>query len=45
MPRLATEPALLRKLPPTAAEDLLRQIMRQYKRASTILTSYGPADD
>ena len=34
-----------RKLPPTAAEDLLELIMRRYERASTILTSDRPVDD
>ena len=29
----------MRKLPPTAAEDLLEIVMRRYERASTILTS------
>jgi DNA replication protein DnaC len=29
----------MRKLPPTAAEDLLEIIMRRYERASTLLTT------
>ena len=35
----------MRKLPLTAAEDLLELIMRRYERASTILTSNRPVDD
>ena len=35
----------MRKLPPTAAEDLLEIIMRRYERASTILTSNRPIED
>lgn len=35
----------MRKLPQTAAEDLLEVIMRRYERASTILTSNRPVDD
>jgi DNA replication protein DnaC len=35
----------MRKLPHTAAEDLLELIMRRYERASTILTSNRPVDD
>jgi len=35
----------MRKLPPTAAEDLLELIMRRYERTSTILTSNRPVDD
>jgi DNA replication protein DnaC len=48
---LATVPLLIiddlgmRKLPPTAAEDLLELIMRRYERASTLLTSNRPVDD
>jgi len=48
---LATVPLLviddlgMRKLPHTAAEDLLELIMRRYERASTILTSNRPVDD
>jgi DNA replication protein DnaC len=32
----------MRKLPQTAAEDLLEIIMRRYERASTLLTSNRP---
>jgi len=51
MAELATVPLLIvddlgmRKLPPTAAEDLLELIMRRYERASTLLTSNRPVDD
>src|SRR4030095_4748665 len=48
---LATVPLLIiddlgmRKLPHTAAEDLLALIMRRDERASTVLTSNRPVDD
>ena len=48
---LATVPLLIiddlgmRKLPHTAAEDLLELIMRRYERAATLLTSNRPVDD
>jgi len=35
----------MRKLPQTAAEDLLEIIMRRYERCSTLLTSNRPVDD
>src|SRR6476620_6277927 len=35
----------MRKLPQTAAEDLLEIVMRSYERASTLLTSNRPVDD
>jgi len=35
----------MRKLPLTAAEDLLEIVMRRYERASTLLTSNRPVDD
>jgi DNA replication protein DnaC len=35
----------MRKLPPTAAEDVLEIIMRRYERASTLLTSNRPVED
>lgn len=35
----------MRKLPLTAAEDLLEIIMRRYERASTLLTANRPVDD
>ena len=35
----------MRKLPPTAAEELLEIVMRRYERASTLLTSNRPVED
>lgn len=35
----------MRKLPATAAEDLLEIIMRRYEQASTLLTSNRPVED
>ena len=35
----------MRKLPPTAAEDLLEIVMRRHERRSTILTSNRPVED
>jgi DNA replication protein DnaC len=35
----------MRKLGPTAAEELLEIIMRRYERASTLLTSNRPVED
>jgi DNA replication protein DnaC len=35
----------MRKLPLTAAEDLLEIIMRRYERASTLVTSNRPVED
>ena len=51
MDMLATVPLLIiddfgmRKLPLTAAEDLLEIVMRRYERASTLLTSNRPVED
>ena len=51
MESLSTVPLLIiddfgmRKLPATAAEDLLEIIMRRYERASTLLTSNRPVED
>src|SRR6266567_2481471 len=51
MELLASVPVLIlddlgmRKLPLTAAEDLLEIVMRRYERASTLLTSNRPVDD
>jgi len=48
---LATVPLLIiddlgmRKLPQTAAEELLEIIMRRYERASTVVTSNRPVED
>ena len=39
VPLLIIDDCGLRKLPLTAAEDLLEIIMRRYERASTLLTS------
>jgi DNA replication protein DnaC len=35
----------MRKLPPTAAEDLLELIMRRHEHSSTLMTSNRPLDD
>ena len=51
MTDLATVPLLIiddlgmRKLPSTAAEDLLELVMRRYERASTLFTSNRPVED
>jgi DNA replication protein DnaC len=51
MESVATVPLLIiddfgmRKLPLTAAEDLLEIIMRRYERAGTLLTSNRPVED
>ncbi len=51
MESVATVPLLIiddfgmRKLPHTAAEDLLEIIMRRYERVSTLLTSNRPVED
>jgi len=51
MESVATVPLLIiddfgmRKLPLTAAEDLLEIIMRRYERTSTLLTSNRPVED
>jgi DNA replication protein DnaC len=51
MESLATVPLLIiddlgmRKLPSTAAEDLLEIVMRRYERASTLMTSNRPVED
>jgi len=51
MESVATVPLLIiddfgmRKLPHTAAEDLLEIIMRRYERFSTLLTSNRPVED
>jgi DNA replication protein DnaC len=51
MESLTTVPLLIiddfgmRRLPATAAEDLLEIIMRRYERASTLLTSNRPVED
>ena len=45
VPLLIIDDLGMRKLPHTAAEDLLELIMRHYERASTLLTSNRPVDD
>jgi DNA replication protein DnaC len=45
IPLLIIDDLGMRKLPPTAAEDLLEIVMRRYERASTLLTSNRPVED
>jgi DNA replication protein DnaC len=45
VPLLIVDDLGMRKLPASAAEDLLEIVMRRYERASTILTSNRPLDD
>ena len=45
VPLLIIDDFGMRKLPPTAAEDLLEIVMRRYERASTLLTSNRPVED
>ena len=45
IPLLIIDDLGMRKLPATAAEDLLEIVMRRYERASTVLTSNRPIDD
>src|SRR5437867_971570 len=45
IPLLIVDDLGMRKLPATAAEDLLEIVMRRYERASTLLTSNRPFDD
>jgi len=45
VPLLIIDDLGMRKLPHTAAEDLLELVMRRYERTSTILTSNRPVDD
>jgi DNA replication protein DnaC len=51
MELLSTVPLLIikdqgrRKLPPTAAEELLEIVMRRHERTSTLLTSNRPVED
>jgi DNA replication protein DnaC len=45
IPLLIIDDLGMRKLPATAAEDLLELVMRRYERASTILTSNRPVED
>jgi DNA replication protein DnaC len=45
IPLLILDDLGMRKLPATAAEDLLELIMRRYERASTVITSNRPVED
>ena len=45
VPLLILDDFGMRKLPHTAAEDLLEVIMRRYERTSTIMTSNRPVED
>lgn len=45
VPLLIVDDLGMRKLPHTAAEDLLELVIRRYERASTLLTSNRPVDD
>jgi DNA replication protein DnaC len=45
VPLLILDDLGMRKLPLTAAEDLLEIIMRRYERVSTLVTSNRPVDD
>jgi DNA replication protein DnaC len=45
VPLLIIDDLGMRKLPLTAAEDLLEIVMRRYQRASTMVTSNRPIDD
>lgn len=45
VPLLIVDDLGMRKLPATAAEDLLEIIMRRYERAATIITSNRPLED
>jgi DNA replication protein DnaC len=45
VPLLILDDLGMRKLPTTAAEDLLELIMRRYERVSTLITSNRPVED
>lgn len=45
VPLLIIDDLGMRKLPPTAGEELLEIIMRRYERTSTLLTSNRPVED
>ena len=45
VPLLIIDDLGMRKLPASAAEDLLEIVMRRYERASTIITSNRPLED
>jgi DNA replication protein DnaC len=45
VPLLVVDDLGMKKLPATAAEDLLELVMRRYERASTLFTSNRPVED
>jgi hypothetical protein len=45
IPLLIVDDLGMRKLPASAAEDLLEIVMRRYERTATILTSKRPLED
>ena len=45
VPLLIVDDLGMRKLPSTAAEDMLELVMRRYERTSTLITSNRPVDD
>jgi len=45
VPLLIIDDLGMRKLPPSAAEELLEIVMRRYERASTLMTSNRPVED
>jgi DNA replication protein DnaC len=45
IPLLIVDDLGMRRLPPTAAEDLLEIVMRRYEWASTLITSNRPVED
>ena len=45
VPLLIVDDLGMRKLPATAAEDLLEVVMRRHERASTLMTSNRPVED
>src|SRR6266498_1658593 len=45
VPLLIIDDLGMRKLPPSAAEELLEIVMRRYERTSTLLTSNRPVED
>lgn len=45
VPLLIIDDLAMRKLPATAAEDLLELVMRRHERGSTLITSNRPVDD
>jgi len=45
VPLLVIDDLGMKRLPHTAAEDLLEMVMRRYERASTLITSNRPVED